>query len=69
MTPRFAIRRDDKGWSVFDIWTGLVAQLEDGQAAMGLRVREADELADVLSRAARLGLIETTIEDLRDDPD
>jgi hypothetical protein len=48
MAARFNMRRDDEGWTVFDIWTGWPA-LVKGVEQVGLDIEVADDLVDLLN--------------------
>lgn len=48
MVARFSIRPDPEGWTVFDVWTWLPAEV-DGTIQVRLDMETADDLADVLS--------------------
>ncbi len=45
---RYDIRRDRRGWTVYDVRTGLTAIIE-GVLQVGLDMDEADAIADALS--------------------
>lgn len=45
---RFSIRQDAEGWTVFDIWTGLPAEVK-GVPQIGMDLEDADDVADLLS--------------------
>jgi hypothetical protein len=49
MTLQFDTRRDDRGWTVFDRWTGRVVVLQ-GAHQSGLAWMEADDLVERLNR-------------------
>jgi hypothetical protein len=48
---RYDIRPDLEGWTVFDIWTGKPVVIASRRQE-GLTLKEADALADHLSRRA-----------------
>jgi hypothetical protein len=48
MAARFDMRRDDEGYTVFDIWTGWPA-LVKGVEQVGLDIEVADDLVDLLN--------------------
>lgn len=48
MTARYDMRRDDEGYTVFDIWTGWPA-LVKGVEQVGLDIEAADDLMDLLN--------------------
>jgi len=49
--PRFAIRPDGKGWTVFEMWTGEpVVLAQDRQ--VGLSEVDAKHTADLMNRRA-----------------
>jgi hypothetical protein len=48
MAARYNIRRDDEGWTVFDIWTGWPALIK-GAEQVGLDIELADDLVDLLN--------------------
>jgi hypothetical protein len=52
MAARYDIRQDDEGWTVYDIFTGLPALVQDVPQT-GLDMEDADDLADLLSLAER----------------
>ncbi|MCX7585058.1 hypothetical protein [Phenylobacterium sp. 58.2.17] len=62
MTARFNIRREADGWLVFDEWTGLTVGREDGSLLAALDFEDADDFADLLSRAHERGLADFRIE-------
>lgn len=48
MAARYDMRRDDEGYTVFDIWTGWPA-LVKGAEQTGLDIEAADDLVDLLN--------------------
>jgi hypothetical protein len=48
MPVRYDMRRDDGGYTVFDIWTGWPA-LVKGAEQVGLDIEVADDLVDLLN--------------------
>ncbi len=48
MAARYDMRRDDDGYTVFDIWTGWPA-LVKGAEQVGLDIEVADDLVDLLN--------------------
>ncbi len=48
MAARYDTRRDDEGYTVFDIWTGWPA-LVKGVEQVGLDIEVADDLVDLLN--------------------
>jgi len=48
MAARYDMRRDDEGYTVFDIWTGWPA-LVKGVEQVGLDIELADDLVDLLN--------------------
>lgn len=48
MAVRYDMRRDDEGYTVFDIWTGWPA-LVKGAEQVGLDIEVADDLVDLLN--------------------
>lgn len=48
MAARYDMRRDDEGYTVFDIWTGWPA-LVKGVEQVGLDIEVADDLVDLLN--------------------
>jgi hypothetical protein len=54
MTLPFDCRRDARGWTVFDRWTGRIVKL-DGAAQIGLPYRTAEETMRRLNGARILG--------------
>jgi hypothetical protein len=48
MAARYDIRTDPTGWTVHDTTTGAPATVE-GKKLVGLRLEDADDLADLLS--------------------
>lgn len=48
MAARYDMRRDDEGYTVFDIWTGWPA-LVKGVEQVGLDIEAADDLVDLLN--------------------
>lgn len=48
MAGRYDMRRDDEGWTVFDIWTGWPAVVK-GAEQIGLDIEDADDLVDLLN--------------------
>jgi hypothetical protein len=48
MAVRYNMRRDDEGYTVFDIWTGWPA-LVKGAEQTGLDIEVADDLVDLLN--------------------
>jgi len=48
MSVRYDMRRDDEGWTVFDVWTGWPA-LVKGAEQTGLDIELADDLVDLLN--------------------
>lgn len=48
MLPRYDMRRDGGGWTVFDIWTGWPADIA-GVKQVGLDIQDADDLVDLLN--------------------
>jgi len=49
LSVQYDTRRDSRGWTVFDRWTGHVVVLT-GAAQSGLSWVDADELAERLNR-------------------
>jgi hypothetical protein len=49
MKTRYNIKSDATGWTVYDISTGLPAEI-NGAIQIGLTVEDADDLADLLNR-------------------
>lgn len=49
MTRQYDIRRDGRGWTVFDRWTGRTVALQGADQA-GLSWAEADDLIERLNR-------------------
>jgi hypothetical protein len=49
MTAQFDLRRDERGWTVFDRWTGCEVVLQ-GAVQTGLTWLEADDLIERLNR-------------------
>lgn len=47
MAQRYDIRRDDRGWTVFDRFTGEVVVVA-GVPSTGMDIQDADELAELL---------------------
>jgi len=54
MTPRFDVRRDRDGFSVYDVWTGEAAIIAMTPQT-GLSREDADHTAELLNRRARQG--------------
>lgn len=54
MQDLYDVRRDEAGWTVFDLITGAPA-LVNGQLQQGLPFKFADELADALNDLVRSG--------------
>ncbi len=51
MQQRYDIRREDDGtWTVFDVFTGLPAEVGD-ELLFGLDMEEADDAVDLLNLA------------------
>jgi hypothetical protein len=48
MRARYDMRRDEDGWTVFDIWTGWPALIKDTEQT-GLDIEQADDLVDLLN--------------------
>lgn len=48
MAARYDMRRDDEGWTVFDIWTRWPAMVK-GAEQVGLDIEDADDLVDLLN--------------------
>ena len=48
MFVRCDMRRDDEGYTVFDIWTGWPAIVK-GAEQVGLDIEDADDLVDLLN--------------------
>jgi hypothetical protein len=48
MVSRYDMRRDDEGYTVFDIWTGWPALIK-GAEQIGLDIEQADDLVDLLN--------------------
>ncbi len=48
MATRYDMRRDELGWTVFDIWTGWPFFTE-GAKQVGLDIEDADDLVDLLN--------------------
>lgn len=48
MVARYDMRRDDEGYTVFDIWTGWPAHVK-GVEQVGLDIEVADDLVDLLN--------------------
>jgi hypothetical protein len=49
MAARYDIQTDPSGWTVYDINTGLPAEVK-GVVQIGLSMEDADDLADLLNR-------------------
>jgi hypothetical protein len=47
MIARYDLRKDQAGWTVFDIWTGAPV-IYRGMPQVGLEAQDADELAEAL---------------------
>jgi hypothetical protein len=52
MEDPFDVRRDETGWTVFDLSTGAPA-LVNGKLQQGLPFKFADEMADALNELVR----------------
>jgi len=48
MSVRYDMRRDDDGWTVFDVWTGWPAKVAEVEQ-VGLDIEDADDLVDLLN--------------------
>ena len=53
-SARFQMREDDRGWTVFDNWTGLPVIIA-GVPQTGIGLQDADELAALLERRSDKG--------------
>jgi hypothetical protein len=49
MAAPYDIRHDPNGWTVYDLTTGLPAEI-NGMVQVGLSLEDADDLADLLNR-------------------
>ena len=54
MLPRYDMRKDPAGWTVFDVWTGHAVVIA-GQVQHGLERDSALELVDLLNDQTRRG--------------
>lgn len=52
MRDLYDVQRDEAGWTVVDVATGVPAVV-NGELLQGLPFRHADELADVLNELVR----------------
>lgn len=51
MAQRYDIRKDERGWTVFDLFTGEPAVVA-GVPSTGMEIQDADELAELLDHPA-----------------